>query len=149
MAVRISHAEWQGDLRSGRGTVQLGSGALTGDYSYESRFEQGRGTNPEELIGAAHAGCFSMALAAGLAKAGYAPRHIRTTAEVHLDKTGDGFSIMEIRLSTEAEVPGIDEATFMEQANAAKQGCPVSKALAGTVIHLDAKLLAQAVAGRA
>ena len=110
----------------------FGSGAFDGAYSFSSRFEEGTGTNPEELIAAAHAGCFSMALAAGLGKGGFNPESVRTTAKVHLEKQDDGFAITRIELDTEAKVPGIDNAKFQEFAENAKKGCPVSKALAGT-----------------
>ena len=141
MAVRSAEAEWKGDLKQGTGTMKLGSGAYEGSYSFASRFEQGKGTNPEELIGAAHAGCFSMALSAGLAKAGHPPKRVHTSARVHLEQVGDGFGITRIELTTEAEVPGIDAKAFQEQAEGAKKGCPVSKALAGVDIHLDARLV--------
>ncbi len=141
MAVRISEAEWKGNLREGQGTMKLGSGAFEGRYSFPSRFESGQGTNPEELIGAAHAGCFSMALAAGLSKAGFTPTRVHTTAKVHLEQVEGGFAITKIELATEAQIPGIDNPTFQQQAEAAKKGCPVSKALAGTAITLTAKLV--------
>jgi len=141
MAVRTAEAVWEGNLMEGKGSMKLGSGAYEGPYSFASRFEDGPGTNPEELIGAAHAGCFSMALSAGLARAGYAPKRIHTTARVHLNKVDQGFRITSIELNTEAEVPGIDEKTFLEHAEAAKAGCPVSQALAGTEITLQAKLV--------
>ena len=141
MVARKADAEWQGDLRSGKGRVSLGSGAFSGSYSFPSRFENGEGTNPEELIGAAHAGCFSMALAAGLSAAGHAPESIRTTATVHLEKQDGGFAITRIALATQARVPGIDARAFAEQAQKAKENCPVSKALAGTTIDLDAQLV--------
>src|SRR5690606_23696868 len=141
MVARTAEAEWRGDLRGGNGQVSLGSGAYSGPYSFRSRFESGDGTNPEELIGAAHAGCFSMALAAGLSAAGHAPERIHTVATVHVEQQGSGFAIPRIELKTEAKVPGIDEATFKEQAEAAKANCPVSKALAGTTIELAAKLV--------
>ena len=141
MAVRTSEAEWQGNLAEGKGTMKLGSGAYQGQYSFKSRFESGTGTNPEELIGAAHAGCFSMALSQGLSQAGHTPKRVHTTAKVHLDKAEGGFAITRIELDCEAEVPGIDEATFRQQAEAAKTNCPVSKALAATQITLNAKLL--------
>jgi osmotically inducible protein OsmC len=141
MATRTSEAEWKGNLKDGRGTMKLGSGAFEGSYSFASRFEEGKGTNPEELIGAAHAGCFSMALSAGLEAAGYEPKSVHTTAKVHLEKVGDGFAITRIDLNTEADVPGIDDPKFQEQAKAAKEGCPVSKALAATEITLEAKLV--------
>lgn len=141
MAMRQSDAEWRGDLKSGSGSMRLGSGAFEGAYSFPSRFESGSGTNPEELIAAAHAGCFSMALSAALSQAGHPPTRVHTTAKVHLDKDGTGFSISRIELECEAEVPGIDDAAFQEQANGAKVNCPVSKALAGTRITLSATLL--------
>jgi osmotically inducible protein OsmC len=141
MVTRKADAEWQGDLRSGKGHMSLGSGAFSGSYSFPSRFEAGEGTNPEELIGAAHAGCFSMALAAGLSAAGHAPESIRTTATVHLEKQDGGFAITRIELATQARVPGIEAPAFAEQAQKAKENCPVSKALAGTTIELDAQLV--------
>ena len=141
MAKRTASAVWEGTLREGKGTVKLGSGAFTGQYSFASRFEEGTGTNPEELIGAAHAGCFSMALAAGLTKAGHNPARISTTAQVSLEKVGEGFKITTIELNTEAEVPGIDEKTFLEYAETAKKNCPVSQALAGVDIKMNAKLV--------
>lgn len=141
MAKRTASAVWEGTLKDGRGKVKLGSGAFEGQYSFASRFEEGTGTNPEELIGAAHAGCFSMALAAGLTKAGLNPKRISTTANVSLEKVGEGFKITTIELNTEGEVPGIDEKTFLEQAETAKKNCPVSQALAGTEIKLNAKLI--------
>jgi lipoyl-dependent peroxiredoxin len=138
MAVRVSSAEWKGKLKEGAGTVRLASGAYEGPYTYASRFESGPETNPEELIGAAHAGCFSMFLAALLGNKGFEPV-IRTTATVHLEA---GPTITLIELNTEAEVPGIDEATFQQLAQDAKKGCPVSKALTGPEIRLNAKLVA-------
>jgi osmotically inducible protein OsmC len=120
--------------------MRLGSGAFEGQYSFSSRFEEGTGTNPEELIGAAHAGCFSMALSGALERAGHAPASIDTTARVHLERAESGFRISRIELSTTADVPGIDAAAFGEQAEAAKANCPVSQALAGVDIRLDAKL---------
>ena len=141
MPLRTAEAVWQGKLPEGKGNMKLGSGAYEGEYSFASRFQESRGTNPEELIGAAHAGCFSMALSHMLGQAGYNPERIHTAAKVHLDKVGDGFKITTIELETEAKVPGIDEKTFLEKAEAAKQGCPVSQALAGTEITLQAKLV--------
>ena len=141
MPVRKASAVWEGDIRGGSGKVSLGSGAFEGPYSFGSRFEEGAGTNPEELIGAAHAGCFSMALSGGLGRGGHTPKRIATSAKVHIEKVGEGFSITRIELDCEAEVPGIDEATFLDFANKAKEGCPVSKALAGTQISLNAKLV--------
>lgn len=140
MAVRNAEAVWQGTLKEGAGTMKLGSGAYEGPFTYASRFEEGPGTNPEELIGAAHAGCFSMFLSALLTNAGYTPTRVHTTAKVHL---GAGPAITLIELNTEAEVPNLDENTFQEKAAAAKAGCPVSKALAGVgEIQLTAKLVA-------
>jgi len=121
--------------------MALGSGAFEGQYSFSSRFENGTGTNPEELLGAAHAGCFSMALAATLGGAGFEPQSVRTTAKVHLIKNEGGFVIPTIDLETEAQVPGIDAAKFQELAETAKKNCPVSKALAGVEIKLTAKLV--------
>src|SRR5438067_11579920 len=125
MPTRNAEAEWKGDLKEGQGTVKLGSGAYSGQYSFKSRFEQGTGTNPEELIAAAHAGCFSMALSAGLGKAGFKPDRVHTTAAVTLDKVGEGFGITLIKLRTEASIPNIDEKTFRQQVEAAKTGCPI------------------------
>jgi osmotically inducible protein OsmC len=141
MTIRRAEAIWQGGLRDGEGRIKVGSGAFEGGYSFPSRFEEGKGTNPEELIGAAHAGCFSMALSAALGSAGFTPKRIATTAQVHLEKRKEGFAITRIELATEAEVPGIDAATFAKQAEEAKRTCPVSRALAGTNITLAAKLL--------
>ena len=138
MAIRTSSAEWKGSLKEGSGTMKLASGAFEGPYTYSSRFEEGPGSNPEELIGAAHAGCFSMFLAALLSNAGFVPTRIHTTAAVHLRA---GPTIALIELKTEAEVPNISEAAFLEQAEAAKKNCPVSKALAAVEITLNAKLV--------
>lgn len=141
MPVRKAEAEWRGTLREGKGEIKVESGLFSGQYSFGTRFENGKGTNPEELIGAAHAGCFSMALAAGLEKAGKPAKRVHTTASVRLDKVGDGFGITKIDLDCEAEVPGIDNAGFQEQAKKAKENCPVSKALAGVQITLNARLV--------
>lgn len=141
MPVRTSKAEWKGNLKDGQGTVELGSGAYKGSYSFPSRFEEGQGTNPEELIAAAHAGCYSMALSAGLSKAGFNPTRVHTVAKVRLDKVGEGFAITTITLDVDAEIPGIDEATFLQHAEGAKINCPVSKVLTGADIQLNAKLL--------
>ncbi|HCS38449.1 MAG TPA: peroxiredoxin [Anaerolineaceae bacterium] len=137
MAIRESSAVWQGNLVDGKGTMRLGSGAFEGTYSHASRFEDGPGTNPEELIGAAHAGCFSMFLSALLSKAGHVPTSIATTVKVHL---GDGPKITLLELSTRGTVPGIDEKTFIEFAEQAKKGCPVSQALSAVEMKLTAKL---------
>jgi osmotically inducible protein OsmC len=142
MAVRNAEAVWEGNLKRGKGTVKLGSGAFEGAYSFASRFEEGTGTNPEELIGAAHAGCFSMALSADLEKAGYTATRIHTRARVHFETVDGKATITRIYLDTEAQVPGISEEDFLEQAEGAKKGCPVSRALTGVDIHLDAKLVA-------
>ena len=141
MPVRTATAVWEGDLATGKGIVELGSGSYRGAYSFASRFESGTGTNPEELIGAAHAGCFSMALSGMLGKAGFTPKSIRTEAKVHIDKVGEGFKITRVDLRLQAQIPGIDEAKFLEHAEAAKKGCPVSQALAATEIVLEATLL--------
>lgn len=140
MPTRTSSAEWQGDLKDGAGTMRLGSGAYEGSYSFVSRFESGTGTNPEELIAAAHAGCFSMALASMLTSAGHVPTSIKTTAAVHLDKVADGFGITRIDLDTVGEVPGLEAADFAKYAGQAKAGCPVSKALAAVEITVNARL---------
>jgi lipoyl-dependent peroxiredoxin len=140
MPTRTATARWEGGLQQGNGTMRLGSGAFEGQYSFSSRFEEGTGTNPEELIGAAHAGCFSMALSAGLERAGYTPTAVETSARVHLERVESGFRISRIELSCTADVPGIDDAAFREQAEAAKTNCPVSQALAGVDIQLDAHL---------
>ncbi|HOT97089.1 MAG TPA: OsmC family protein [bacterium] len=138
MAVRSSSAEWKGTLKEGEGILRLGSGAWEGPFTFASRFESGPGTNPEELIGAAQAGCFSMFLSALLTKEGFVPDSIRTTAKVHL---GEGPSITLIELSCEAQVPGITTERFAQLAGDAKNNCPVSKALAGPEITLAAALL--------
>jgi len=141
MAIRTASAEWLGNLPKGSGTVETETGALKGAYSFASRFEEGAGTNPEELIAAAHAGCFSMAFANGLAKAGFEPTSIRTTAKVHLEMGADGFGVSQIDLECFGDVPGIDDATFQEHAQGAKVGCPISKALSATPIQLSATLV--------
>jgi osmotically inducible protein OsmC len=141
MPVRSADAVWEGDLKQGKGRVKLGSGAFEGQYSFSARFEQGKGTNPEELIAAAHAASYSMALSAGLGKAGFTPKRITTTAEVTIDKVGEGFKITLIQLHTEAQVPKIDEKTFAQIAEGTKSGCPISQALSATKIELEAKLL--------
>jgi lipoyl-dependent peroxiredoxin len=142
MPRRTASARWDGSLQEGSGTMRMASGAYEGPYSFQSRFEEGDGTNPEELIAAAHAGCFSMALSLGLGSAGYEPESIETEATVQIDKVGDGFAITHIVLRTRARVPGIDADEFQQQARAAKDGCPVSQALAGAQsIELEAELL--------
>ncbi len=147
MPIRKAEAEWKGNLVEGAGRLKFGSGAFEGPYSFKSRFEEGQpATNPEELIAAAHAGCFTMALTAQLSRKGITPNRIHTVANVRLDKVGDAFTITRIDLQTEAEIAGIDEKTFQAIALDAKQNCPVSKALAGTEIHLAAKLLTPSAA---
>lgn len=141
MAIRTADAVWQGDLKGGKGSVKFGGGAFDGQYSFASRFEEGTGTNPEELIAAAHASCFSMALSNGLSQVGHPPTEVKTTANVHLVKGEQGFGITKIDLVTVAKVPGIDNAAFQEQAMKAKQNCPISKLLAAAEITLDAKLV--------
>lgn len=141
MPARSATAVWNGDIMSGDGTMKLGTGAWEGPYSFKSRFEDGKGTNPEELIAAAHAGCFSMALSGALTKSGHPPEKIETSAEVALVKDGDGFRIPTIKLKTAVKVAGLNDAEFQKIAKAAKEGCPVSKVLAGAEISLDAKLL--------
>ncbi len=140
MPVRTANAVWEGDLRGGRGQMRFGGGAWEGQYSFSSRFEEGPGTNPEELIAAAHAGCFSMAFSNGLAQAGFKPTRVETTAKVHLDKVDGGSKITRINLDTVGQVPGISEGQFMEIAEAAKKGCPVSQLLTGAEITLNARL---------
>jgi osmotically inducible protein OsmC len=140
MAVRTSKAQWTGKLKDGKGKMKLGSGAFEGGYSFSSRFENGKGTNPEELIAAAHAGCFSMALAHNLEQAGYDPESISTACSVHLDKVGDGFKITSIDLQTKAKVPDIDEHEFQKHAEDAKENCPVSQALSSVEISMKAEL---------
>ena len=141
MPARIGTAAWDGTLKEGSGSMQLGSGAYEGPYSFKSRFEEGTGTNPEELIGAALAGCFSMALSANLEKAGHPAKHVSTRSNVKLEMVDGKPTITTIELQNEATVPGIDEQTFQQQAEATKTGCPVSRALTGTKITLNAKLL--------
>ncbi|HLX08224.1 MAG TPA: OsmC family protein [Thermoanaerobaculia bacterium] len=141
MPVRKADAVWEGGLKGGHGKVSLGSGAWSGPYSFASRFADGQGSNPEELIGAAHAGCFAMALSAALDRSGHVPRRVAVSAAVHLETGADGPRISRIDLRAEADVPGIDDDAFQQQARQAKEGCPVSKALAGTEITLDARLV--------
>lgn len=141
MPIRMSEAVWEGNLKDGKGTMRLGSGVWQGSYSFASRFQEGGGTNPEELIGAAHAGCFSMALSHGLAQAGHTPIRVQTSAKVHLEKAGEGFRISQIDLNCDADVPGIDQETFQKFAEDAKQNCPVSKLVTGARIQLQARLV--------
>ncbi len=139
MPVRSASAVWEGALPTGKGTMKVG-GLFEGAYSAASRFEEAEGTNPEELIGAAHAGCFSMAFANELDKAGHKPERVETTARVEIRKVEGGFAITGIELDTVAAVPGIQEAEFMKIAEAAKNGCPVSKALSAVKVTLKARL---------
>ncbi len=138
MTTRTSTAAWKGTLKEGAGTMKLASGAYEGPFTFASRFESGKGTNPEELIAAAHAGCYSMFLSALLSGAGYTPTSIATSATVHLT---EGPTISLIELNTEAEIPGVTEEVFQQKAQEAKEKCPVSKVLAATVITLNAKLI--------
>ncbi len=137
---RTGSAVWQGGIKDGRGTVSTESGVLDGaQYSFSTRFEEGKGTNPEELLAAAHAGCFSMALSKQLNDAGLTAESINTTASVRLEKTDAGFSITRVHLDVTARVPGADAAAFETAANNAKAGCPVSR-LFNAEITMDAKL---------
>ena len=131
---RNASAEWKGDLKSGKGTISTASGVLeNSQYSFSTRFEEGKGTNPEELVAAAHAGCFSMALSAQLGERGIKPESIRTTATVTLEKSEGGFSVTASHLDVKARIPGVDQARFDEAAKAAKEGCPISKLLNATI----------------
>lgn len=143
MLRRTGQAEWNGTLKEGQGTVKMGT-AFEGPYSFTSRFEDGSGTNPEEMVAAAHAACYSMALSAGLEKAGHPSKSVKTKATVQLEKGDAGFGITTIILDSEADVPGIDEGAFQEIATATKSGCPISKALAAVDIKLNATLLVTA-----
>ena len=141
MPRRNASARWEGSLQEGNGTMRMASGAYEGPYSFQSRFEEGDGTNPEELIAAAHAGCFSMALSGELGKAGHEVDSVETEATVHLDKVDGGFAIKRIELRSRVSAPGVDDADFQQAAEAAKRGCPVSQALAAVeTIDLDAQL---------
>jgi lipoyl-dependent peroxiredoxin len=141
MAERIARARWTGPVETGEGNLSLGSKTFEGPYTFKGRTD-GAGTNPEELIGAAHAGCFTMALSSRLTKEGFAPTHLDTVAKVHLVSTPEGFRIPRIELRTDAVVSGIEEARFLELAQSAKEMCPVSVALAGVEISLEARLTA-------
>jgi osmotically inducible protein OsmC len=142
MPKRTAEARWDGSLQEGNGTMRMASGAYEGPYSFQSRFQEGDGTNPEELIAAAHAGCFSMALSLVLGEAGHELDSVETTATVHIDKVGEGFAITRIELDTRARVPGVSEDEFQQAAEAAKKGCPVSQALAAVdSIELRASLV--------
>jgi osmotically inducible protein OsmC len=141
MPTRKAHARWEGTLKEGKGTVDVGSGAFKGAYSFASRFETGVGTNPEELLGAAHAGCFAMALSLVLGRAGFKPDFVDAIANVTVSPHDGGFKITGSHIVCEASVQGIDQAMFMQHAEAAKASCPVSQALAGTKITLEAELV--------
>ena len=141
MPKRKADARWEGSLQDGNGTMRLATGSYEGPYSFQSRFQEGDGTNPEELIAGAHAGCYSMALSGELGRAGHGAESIETTATVHIEKVGEGFGITKIQLDTRARVPGIDDQEFQQAAEAAKKGCPVSQALASVEsIELTATL---------
>ena len=140
MSVRKAEAVWEGNLKEGKGTMKVGSGAFEVAFSNATRFEEEPGTNPEELIGAAHAGCFSMFLSAVLSGAGFPPNRIHTTARVHLERVDGAPWITKIQLNCNADVPGVDEATFAEKVDVSKKGCPVSKALAGVDISVETTL---------
>ena len=135
---RTAEAEWKGDLKGGGGRVKLGSGAYEGNYSFQSRFENGKGANPEELLGAAHAGCFSMALANSLASAGFTPTSVKTKADVHLNKDDKGFLINLVELTVDAVVPKVDNATFQQHVEKTKTGCIISRAL-GAIPTMNVK----------
>ena len=141
MITRHAEATWEGDLPHGKGHVKSNSGVVNHPYSFNTRFENGPGTNPEELIGAAHSACFSMALSHMLTLGGNKPTRVHTVADVQLDKVGEGFKIVKIVLTCDAVVPGIDDAAFQQYAQGAKENCPLSKALASTPISMTAKLL--------
>jgi lipoyl-dependent peroxiredoxin len=141
MPRRTSEAQWEGTLRDGKGRFWTGSGEISGVYSYATRFEERDGTNPEELIGAAHAGCFAMALAGDLEKAGFRPESVRTVATVSLEKGEGGYEITGIDLDAQAQVPGIDASEFQRIAEGTRVGCPVSKALSAVPIRLQASLV--------
>ncbi len=141
MPARTATAIWQGNLNEGTGSVKTESGALNGAYAFATRFENGAGTNPEELLGAAHAGCFSMALAARLSREGFTVNSVETTAKVYLEKGEAGFGISHIELVTRGSVVGIDDAAFKEAAEATKTGCIISRALSAVPTTIDAALV--------
>lgn len=140
MPTRTGSAVWNGSLEQGSGKLTIGEGLFEGAYSAKSRFEEGEGTNPDELLAAAHAACFSMALAHALAQGGHTPKSVTTTAKVNLEKVEEGFEIATIELDTEVDAPDLDQQAFLDYAMDAKANCPVSKALAGPEIKLNAKL---------
>lgn len=141
MPIRKAEAIWEGSLREGAGELKVGSGAFQVPYSWGKRFADEPGTNPEELIAAAHAGCFTMAFSAGLGRAGFAPTRLHTAADVSFEKLDEGFRITRIDLMCQGQVPGIDEATFNEMAEDAKENCPISQALKAVEVHLSTRLL--------
>jgi osmotically inducible protein OsmC len=140
MAIRTADARWSGTLKEGNGHLKLGSGAYEGQYNFTSRFEEGTGTNPEELIGAAHAGCYSMALNAGLERAGFTANYVHTAAKVHITRGDAGMAISKIELTTEAEIPGIDAAKFQEFAQDTLKNCIISRALSAVEMTVEATL---------
>ncbi len=140
MIQRNASAQWNGDLKAGQGSIRLGSGAFEGKYSFGTRFEGAPGTNPEELLGAAHAGCFSMALSLGLTQAGHTPVRVHTTATVQMDRVAEKMTIVGIALVCEAEVPGVTNEVFQQVAEATKGGCIISRALASVPMTLTATL---------
>jgi osmotically inducible protein OsmC len=141
MTISTSSATWEGGLKGGKGRYEAKSGTVQGNYSFSTRFEGAKGTNPEELLAAAHAACFSMALAAGLEKSGHPPIRISTTASASMEKVGEGNRITRMRLQVRGQVPGIDQATFAAAAEGAKNGCPISTVLKGNLeVELEARL---------
>jgi len=141
MPTSTADAQWDGLLKDGSGTMNLRSGAFHGTYSFQSRFVDGTDTNPEELLAAAAAGCYSMALSGALGAAGHAVKRVRTTADVTVAKVGDGFGITEVALRSEAEAPGLEEEEFQRLAEDTRRNCPVARLLTGAPITLEAKLL--------
>ncbi|MDP4116132.1 MAG: OsmC family protein [Bacteroidota bacterium] len=142
MPIRKANAQWNGDLLKGNGTISTETGVLNNtQFNFSSRFEEGKGTNPEELIGAAHAGCYSMALSAGLSGGGFKVNWVKTSDTVHIDKVDGGFAITAIDINCEANVEGISKEDFLKAAEDTKAGCPVSKALTGVKFNLNAKLV--------
>jgi osmotically inducible protein OsmC len=140
MPKRHATARWDGSLQDGNGTMSMASGAYEGPYTFQSRFEEGEGTNPEELLAAAHAGCFSMAFSGELGRAGHEPESIETEAAVSVEKSGEGFAITRVELSTRGRVPGIDADAFEQAAQTAKESCPVSMLFKGADISVSASL---------
>lgn len=141
MPIRKANARWNGTLTDGNGTIRLPAADVEARYSFQSRFQEGSGTNPEELLGAAHAGCFSMAFAGNLTRAGYAPESVETEAQVHLEKAGDGFEIPRIHLVTKVKVAGVSDSDFQRIAEDTKKGCPISRVLEKAEITMDAQRL--------